>query len=77
MEDQFPNEMFQSNNQFNGPSEIAQDFNTFSISQFTPCDRQYRDFPPSVLNEIEFSLEEVIETLLQTSDGMGFENMSG
>ena len=76
MEDQFPNEMFH-NNQFIGPSEIAQEFNTFFISQFTPCDRQYRDFPPSVLNEIEFSLEEVIETLLQTSDGMGSDNMSG
>ena len=70
MEDQFPNEMFHNNNQFIGPSEIAQEFNTFFISQFTPCDRQYRDFPPSVLNEIDFSLEEVIETLLQTSDGM-------
>ena len=76
-EDQFPNEMFHNNNQFIGPSEIAQEFNTFFISQFTPCDRQYRDFPPSVLNEIEFSLEEVIETLLQTSDGMGSDNMSG
>ena len=77
MEDQFPNEMFHNNNQFIGPSEIAQEFITFFISQFTPCDRQYRDFPPSVLNEIEFSLEEVIETLLQTSDGMGSDNMSG
>ena len=77
MEDQFPNERFHNNNQFIGPSEIAQEFNTFFISQFTPCDRQYRDFPPSVLNEIEFSLEEVIETLLQTSDGMGSDNMSG
>ena len=77
IEDQFPNEMFHNNNQFIGPSEIAQEFNTFFISQFTPCDRQYRDFPPSVLNEIEFSLEEVIETLLQTSDGMGSDNMSG
>ena len=60
MEDQFPNEMFHNNNQFIGPSEIAQDFNTFFISQFTPCDRQYRDSPPSVLNENETSLEEVI-----------------
>ena len=77
MEDQFPNEMFHNNNQFFGPLEIVQEFNTFFISQFTPCDRQYRDFPPSVLNEIEFSLEEVIETLLQTSDGMGSDNMSG
>ena len=77
IEDQFPNEMFHNNNQFLGPSEIAHEFNTFFISQFTPCDRQYRDFPPSVLNEIEFSLEEVIETLLQTSDGMGSDNMSG
>ena len=77
MEDQFPNEMFHNNNQFIGPSEIAQELNTFFISQFTPCDRQYRDFPPSVLNEIEFSLGEVIETLLQTSDGMGSDNMSG
>ena len=77
MEDQFPNEMFHNNNQFIGPSEIAQEFNTFFLSQFTTCDRQYRDFPPSVLNEIEFSLEEVIETLLQTSDGMGSDNMSG
>ena len=77
MEDQFPNEMFHNNNQFFGPSEIAQEFNTFFISQFTPCDRQYRDFPPSVLNEIEFSLEEVIETFLQTSDVMGSDNMSG
>ena len=77
IEDQFPNEMFHNKNQFIGPSEIAQEFNTFFKSQFTPCDRQYRDFPPSVLNEIEFSLEEVIETLLQTSDGMGSDNMSG
>ena len=77
IEDQFPNEMFHKNNQFIGPSEIAQDFNTFFISQFTPCDRQYRDFLPSVLNEIEFSLEEVIETLLQTSDGRSSDNMSG
>ena len=77
MADQFPNEMFHNKNQFIGPSEIAQEFNTFFISQFTSCDRQYRDFPPSVLNEIEFSLEEVIETLLQTSDGMGSDNMSG
>ena len=77
MEDQFPNEMFHNNNQFIGPSEIAQQFNTFFISQFTPCDRQYRDFPPSVLNEIEFSLEEIIGTLLQTSDGMSSDNMSG
>ena len=77
IDDQFPNEMFHNNNQFIGPSEIAQEFNTFFISQFTPCDRQYRDFPPSVLNEIEFSLEEVIEALLQTSDGMGSDNMSG
>ena len=77
IEDQFPNEMFHNINQFIGPSEIAQEFNTFFISQFTPCDRQYRDFPPSVPNEIEFSLEEVIETLLQTSDGMGSDNMSG
>ena len=77
VEDQFPNEMFHNNNQFIGPSETAQEFNTFFISQFTPCDRQYRDFHPSVLNEIEFSLEEVIETLLQTSDGMGSDNMSG
>ena len=77
MKDQFPNEMFHNNNQFIGPSEIAQEFNTFFINQFTPCDRKYRDFPPSVLNEIEFSLEEVIETRLQTSDGMGSDNMSG
>ena len=77
MEDQFPNEMFHNNNQFIGSSEIAQEFNTFFISQFTPCDRQYRDFYSSVLNEIELSLEEVIETLLQTSDGMGSDNMSG
>ena len=77
MEDQFPNEMFHYKNQFIGPSEIAQEFNTFFISQLTPCDRQYRDFPPSVLNEIEFSLEEVIKTFLQTSDGMGSGNMSG
>ena len=77
MEEQFPNEMFHNNNQFIGPAEIAQEFNTFFLSQFTPCDRQYRVFPPSVLNEIEFSLEEVIETLLQTSDGMGSDNMSG
>ena len=77
MEDQFPNEMFHNDNQFIGPWEIAQEFNTFFICQFTPCDRQYRDFSPSVLNEIEFSLEEVIETLLQTSDGMGSDNMSG
>ena len=77
IEDQFSNEMFHINNQFNGPSEIAQEINTFFICQFTPCDRQYRDFPPSVLNEIEFSLEEVIETLLQTSDGMGSHNKSG
>ena len=77
MEDPFPNEMFHNKNQFIGPSEIAQEFNTFFISQFTPCDRQCRDYPPSVLNEIEFSLEEVIETLLQTSDGMGSDNMSG
>ena len=77
IEDQFPNEMFHNKNQFIGPSEIAHEFNTFIISQFTPCDRQYRDFPPSVLNEIEFSLEEVIETLLQTNDGMGSDNMSG
>ena len=39
--------------------------------------RQYRDFPPSVLNEIEFSLEEVIQTLLQIIDGMGSDNISG
>ena len=77
MEDQFPNEMFHNNNQFIGPSEIVQESNTFFISQFTPCDRQYRDFPPSVLNEIEFSLEDVIEMLLQTSDGMGSDSMSG
>ena len=77
MEDQFPNEVFHNSNQFIGPSEIAQEFNTFFIRQFTPCDRQYRDFPPSVLNEIEFSLEEIIETFLQTSDGMGSDNMSG
>ena len=77
MEDQFPNEMFHNKNQFIGPSEIAQEFNTFVISQFTPWDRQYRGFLPSVLNEIEFSLEEVIETLLQKSDGMGSDNMSG
>ena len=77
MEDQFPNEMFHNNNLFIGPSEIAQEFNTFFISQFTPCDIKYRDFPPSVLNEYELSLEEVIETLLQTSDGMGSDNMSG
>ena len=77
MEDQFANEMSHDNNQFIGPSEIAQEFNTFFIDQFTPCDRQYRDFPPSVLNEIEFSLEDVIETLLQTSDGMGSDNMAG
>ena len=77
IEDQFPNEMFHNSNQFIGPSVIAQEFNTFFISQLTPCDRQYRDFPPSVLNEIEFSLEEVIETLLQTSDRMGSDNMSG
>ena len=77
MEDQFPNEMFHNNNQFLGPSEIAQEFNTFFICQFTPWDRQYRDFPPSVLNEIEFSLEEVIETLLQITDGLGSDNMSG
>ena len=76
IEDQFPNEMFHNNNQFIGSSEIAQEFNTFFISPFTQCDRQYRDFPPSVLNEIEFSLEE-IATLLQTSDGMGSDNMSG
>ena len=77
MEDQFPKEMFHNNNQFIGPSEINQEFNIFFISQFTACDGQYRDFPPSVLNEIEISLEEVIETLLQTSDGMGSDNMSG
>ena len=77
MEDQFPNEMFHNNNQFIGPLEIAQEINTIFISQFTPCDRQYRDFPPSVLNEIEFSLEEVIETFLPTSDGMGFDSISG
>ena len=77
MEDQFPKEMFHNSNQFIGPSEIAQEFNTFFISQFTPCDRQYRDFPPSVLNEIEFSLEEVSERLLQTSDGMGSDNIPG
>ena len=77
MEYQFTNEMFHNNNQFVGPSEIAQEFSTFFISQFTPCDRQYGDFPPSVLNENEFSLEEVIETLLPTSDGMGADNMSG
>ena len=77
MEDQFRNEMFHNNNQFIGPSEIAQEFNTFFISQFTPCDRQYRDFPPSVLKEIDFSLEEVIKTLLQTSDGMGSDTISG
>ena len=76
MEDQFLNDMFHNNNQFIGPSETAQEFNTFFISQFTPCNRQYRDFPPSVLNEIEFSLEEVLETLLQTSDGMGSDNTS-
>ena len=77
IDDEFPNEMFHNNNQFIGPLEIAQEFNTFFISQFKPRDRQYRDFPPSVLNEIEFSLEEVLETLLQTSDGMGSDNMSG
>ena len=77
MEDQFPNEMFHNNDQFIGPSEIAQEVNNFFISQFTPCDRQGKDFTPSVLNEIEFSLEEVIEELLQTSDGMGSDNMSG
>ena len=76
MEDQFPNEMFHNIDQFFGPSKNEQEFNTFSISQFTPCDRQYRDFPLSVLKEIEFSLGEVIETLLQTSDGMGSDNMS-
>ena len=37
MKDQFRNEMFHNNNQFIGPSEIAQEFNTFLISQFTPC----------------------------------------
>ena len=31
MDDQFPNEMFHNNNQFIGPSEIAQEFNTFWI----------------------------------------------
>ena len=77
MEGQFPNEMFHSINQFIGPSEIMQEFNTFFISQFTPCDRQYRDFPPPVLKEIDISLEKVIETLLQISDGMGSDNMSG
>ena len=77
MEDQFPNEMFHINNQFIGPSENAQEFNIFFISQFTPCHRQYRNFPPSALNEIELSFEEVIETLLRTSDGMGSDNMSG
>ena len=77
IEDQFPNEMFHNNNQFIGSSEIAQEFDTFFISQFTPCDRQYRDFPPSDMNETEFLLEEVIETLLQTCDGMGSDNMSG
>ena len=77
IQDQFPNEMFHNNNQFIGPSEVAQEFITFFISQFTPRDRQFRDFLPSVLNEIEFSLEEVIETLLQTSDGNGSDNMSG
>ena len=61
MEDQFPNEMFHNNNQFIGPSEIAQEFKTFFISQFTPCDREKRDFPPSVLNEIEFSLEQALK----------------
>ena len=76
-EDQFPNEKFHNKNQFTGPSETAQEFNTFFISQFTSCDRQYGDFHPSVLNGIEFSLKEVIETLLQTSDGMGSDNMSG
>ena len=75
--DQFPNEKFHNNNQFIGHSEIAQEFNTFFISKFTPCERQYGDFPPSVRNEIEFSLEEVIEPLVQTSDGMGSDNMSG
>ena len=40
MEDQFPNELFHNNNLFIGPSENAQEFNTFFISQFTPCDRQ-------------------------------------
>ena len=64
IEGQLTNEMFHNNYQFIGNSEIAPEFNTFFISQFTPFDRQYRDFPPSVLKEIEFSLEEVIESLL-------------